>query len=681
MVDENNEHKPIELEEDESLAREVLDRFEKKREYKDILYKNIVTVIAIGASSYHIFYAYTHPFFALDHRALHWIFMSVLIFLLYPFSKKRSPMNRVSIMDAVFGVISVGICLWLFINSTEILNRAGAFEPLDIIMGTLLIVITLEAARRSTGWPVPIVAIVFLLYSFLGPYLPGDLAHRGYSLKRISTYLSLSTGGIFGVPLGVSANFIFLFILYGSILRKSGAGKFFTDIAFSLTGWAIGGPAKAAVVSSCFFGMISGSSVANTVTTGSFTIPLMKRTGYKPEFAGGVEASASTMGQIMPPIMGAAAFLMAEFLAIPYIKVCIAAAIPALLSFFSTFMQVHFRAVLMEIKGLPRTDLPNLKNTLIMGWHHLISIFVLIYFLALNYSPERAVFWALISMVVVSATRKHTRMNLWDILAAMREGAIGSVEVAAACASAGIIIGSITVTGLGLKFSQLIVDLSGGHLILALPLTMLACLALGMGVPTTAQYIIISALAAPALMQLGVVAIAAHLFVFYFGTRADITPPVALAAYAGAGIAGASPVKTGFSAFRLGIAGYIVPYMFVYGPAMLIINSPSFSRIVFVTVTAVIGIYSLAAGVQNCLFIRTTIYERLMLFVTTLLLIKPGFLFDGTDTVLSMKIGSLSLSLTNEFLFDGIGLALFIAVIVLQKMRKGSGVTSTALMA
>lgn len=678
MVDENEEHRSIELEEDESLAREVLDKFEKKREYKDTLYKTIVTVIAVGASIYHIFYAYAHPFFALDHRALHWIFMSALIFLLYPFSKKRSPMNRVSILDAGLGIASVGVCLWLFINSTAILNRAGAFEPLDVIMGTVLIIIVLEAARRSTGLPVPIVAIVFLLYSFFGPYLPGDLAHRGYSIKRMSTYLSLSTDGIFGVPLGVSANFIFLFILYGAILRKSGAGKFFTDLAFSLTGWTTGGPAKAAVVSSCFFGMISGSSVANTVTTGSFTIPLMKRTGYKPEFAGGVEASASTMGQIMPPIMGAAAFLMAEFLAIPYIKVCIAAAIPALLSFFSTFMQVHFRAVLAGIKGLPRADLPNLKHTLLMGWHHLISIVVLIYFLALNYSPERAVFWALLSTIVVSATRKHTRMNLWDILAAMREGAIGSVEVAAACASAGIIIGSITVTGLGLKFSQLIVDLSGGYLILALPLTMLACLALGMGVPTTAQYIIISALAAPALMQLGVVAIAAHLFVFYFGTRADITPPVALAAYAGAGIAGASPMKTGFSAFRLGIAGYIVPYMFVYGPAMLIINAPSFSRIVFVTVAAIIGIYSLAAGVQNCLFIRTTIYERLMLFITTLLLIKPGFLFDSTGTVLSTKIGSLSLSLTNEFVFDGIGLALFVVVIVLQKMRKGSGVTPTA---
>lgn len=652
MNDEHNGQHSVDLTGDESLAKEVLDQFEKKREFSDRFYRNLVAMIAIAASMYHIYYAYAHPFFALGHRALHWIFMSALIFLLYPFSSTRSPKHRISVFDGILGVLSVGICLWLFINSTAILNRAGAFQQLDVIMGTLLVVIVLEAARRSTGWPVPIVAIIFLLYSYFGPYLPGDLAHRGYSIKRLSTYLSLSTDGIFGVPLGVSASFIFLFILYGAILQKSGAGKFFTDLAFSLTGWTTGGPAKAAVVSSCFFGMISGSSVANTVTTGSFTIPLMKRTGYKPEFAGGVEASASTMGQIMPPIMGAAAFLMAEFLGLPYIKICIAAAIPALLSFFSTFMQVHFRAVLKGIKGLPRADLPNVRQTFAMGWHHLISIVVLIYFLALNYSPERAVFWALIVTIVVSATRKHTRMSGNDLLDALRDGAVGSVEVAAACAAAGIIIGCITVTGLGLKFSQLIIDLSGGHLLFALPLTMLACLALGMGVPTTAQYIIISTLAAPALMHLGVEAIAAHLFIFYFGTRADITPPVALAAYAGAGIAGSNPMKTGYAAFQLGLAGYIIPFMFVYGPELLIIPSSSVFKIVLATTTAIIGVYCLAAAVQNCLFIKTARHERLILFVVAFLLIKPGLLTDIA------------------------GMVLFAAVIILQKLRQGSGVKS-----
>jgi TRAP transporter 4TM/12TM fusion protein len=633
-------------------AQEVMEHFEKKRELSGWMGLG-TTIIAVGASVYHLFYAYFHPFFALDHRAIHWGFMSSLIFLLYPFSKSFSPKKRPSLLDLVFWLISAGICIWIFVNSFDIMHRAGKFLDVDVILGSALILLVLEAARRSTGWPVPLVAIAFLLYSFLGPYLPEFLIHKGYSIKRISTYLALSTDGVFGVPLGVSANFIILFILYGSILQKSGAGKFFTDLAFSLTGWTRGGPAKAAVTSSCFFGMISGSSVANTVTTGSFTIPLMKKTGYPAHFAGAVEASASTMGQIMPPIMGAAAFLMAEFLGIPYIKVCIAAAIPAVLSFFAIFMQVHFKAVLMGIKGIPRADLPSIKKTLLGGWHHLISIVLLVYFLILNFSPERAVFWAILATIVFSHMRRHTRMSLKNIVEALKDGAIGSVEVAAACAAAGVIIGCITVTGLGLKFSSLIVELSGGHLILALPFTMIACLALGMGVPTTAQYIIISALAAPALIKLGVMAIAAHLFIFYFGTRADITPPVALAAYAGAGIAGSNPMKTGVTAFQLGIAGYIVPFMFIYGPELLIVGP--FYKVIFATITATFGVYCLAAGVQNCFLIQTRFYERILLLITSFLLIKPGL---TTDLV---------------------GLGLFGVVYLSQRMRQQKKMTETAL--
>jgi TRAP transporter 4TM/12TM fusion protein len=638
--------------EEKLKAKEILDRFERKREPLGFL-RRITAFLAVAASLYHLAYAYLHPFFALDHRALHWGFMSSLIFLLYPFSKRISPKQRPSLPDLILWFASTGICLWIFINSYDIMNRAGRFLDVDVVVGSALILIVLEAARRSTGWPVPLVAIAFLLYSIFGPYLPEFLIHKGYSIKRLSTYLALSTDGVFGVPLGVSANFIFLFILYGAILQKSGAGKFFTDLAFSLTGWTRGGPAKAAVTSSCFFGMISGSSVANTVTTGSFTIPLMKKAGYPAHFAGAVEASASTMGQIMPPIMGAAAFLIAEFLGMPYIKVCIAAAIPAVLSFFAIFMQVHFKAVLMGIQGIPRAELPSLQRTLLDGWHHLISITLLVYFLILNFSPERAVFWALLATVVCSYLRKHTRMSVRNIFEALRDGAIGSVEVAAACAAAGIIVGCITMTGLGLKFSSLIADLSGGNLLLALPFTMIACLALGMGVPTTAQYIIIAALVAPALIQLGVVAIAAHLFIFYFGTRADITPPVALAAYAGAGIAGSNPMKTGVTAFQLGIAGYIVPFMFIYGPELLIIGSVP--KIVFATLTATFGVYCLAAGVQNCLFIRTTFYERILLLITSFLLIKPGL---TTDLV---------------------GLALFGVVYLSQGMRRKKKMTETAL--
>ncbi|NQU03194.1 MAG: TRAP transporter permease [Syntrophaceae bacterium] len=518
------------------------------------------------------------------------------------------------------------------------------FPSIDVTMGTIMVILVLEASRRSTGVAVPIVAIVFICYALFGPYLPDILAHKGYSIKRISTYLALSTDGIFGVPIGVSANFILLFILYGALLRKTGAGQFFTDVAFALTGWTRGGPAKAAVASSTFFGMISGSSVANTVTTGSFTIPLMKRTGYPAHFAAGVEASASTMGQIMPPIMGAAAFIMAEFLSIPYYKVCIAAAIPATLAFFSTFMQVHFRAVALGLSGLPKSDLPRIRTAFAEGWHHIFSIFLLIYFLMGNFSPERAVFWAIVATVIssfiTSMIRKQSPRDFFMlILDGLKEGATGAVEVAAACAAAGIIIGCITMSGLGIKFSSLVVDASMGHLYLALPFTMIACIFLGMGVPTTAQYIIISSLVAPALVQMGVIPIAAHLFILYFGTRADITPPVALAAYAGAGIAKSDPWKTGVSAFQLGIAGFIIPFMFIYAPELLLIGSAW--KILTTFLTATLGIVCLAAGVQRCMIVRTKWYEVIMLLSIAFLMIKPGLVTDAVGLILFIIVFGL----------------------------------------
>jgi TRAP transporter 4TM/12TM fusion protein len=632
------------LDSEEALAaKEVLEKFERKREFTGVP-ALLISIVAIATSLYHLYYAYFHPFFALDHRAIHLIFMTILIFSLYPFSKKRSPQKRMSVFDWIFLVGSVSICVWIFIYSTPILNRAGSFMPVDVIMGTILVILVLEASRRSTGPAVPIVALFFICYALFGPYLPEVLSHKGYSIKRISTYLALSTDGVFGVPIGVSANFILLFILYGALLRKTGAGQFFTDVAFALTGWTRGGPAKAAVASSTFFGMISGSSVANTVTTGSFTIPLMKRTGYPGHFAAGVEASASTMGQIMPPIMGAAAFIMAEFLAIPYYKVCIAAAIPASLAFFSTFMQVHFRAVSLGLSGIPRADLPKIKTAFAMGWHHIFSIFLLIYFLMRNFSPERAVFWAIIATVVssfiMSMIRKESPREFGKlILEGLSEGAIGAVEVAAACAAAGIIIGAITMTGLGIKFSSLVVDASLGHLYLALPFTMIACIFLGMGVPTTAQYVIISSLVAPALAQMGVLPIAAHLFILYFGTRADITPPVALAAYAGAGIAKSDPWKTGISAFQLGIAGFIIPFMFVYAPELLMIGSAW--KIITAFLTATLGILCLAAGVQACLLIKTKWYEVIILLTVAFLMIKPGLITDGAGFTLFVVVLSL----------------------------------------
>ena len=617
-------------------AQVVLQKFERRRSFtgRPAL---IIKSIALAAALYHLYYAYWHPFFALDHRALHWLFMSILVFALYPFSKKRSPKDRTTIIDGIFLVLTAGICIWIFIYSTPILYRAGSFETIDVIMGSILLVMVLEAARRTVGIAVPLIATIFLCYALFGPYLPDAIAHRGYSIKRISTYISLSTDGIFGLPMGVSANFILLFILYGALLRKTGAGEFFTDVAFAMTGWSRGGPAKAAVFSSTFFGMISGSSVANTVTTGSFTIPLMRRTGYPAHFAAGVEASASTMGQIMPPIMGAAAFIMAEFLSIPYYKVCIAAAIPALLAFFATFMQVHFRAVTLGLSGLPRDELPRIGKAFKKGWHHIFSLFILIYFLMNAFSPERAVLWALFTTITASfikalIRRQSLRAVGRMVLDGFIEGVLGAVEVAAACAAAGIIIGCITMSGLGISFSSFVVDASMGKLYLALPITMFACIFLGMGVPTTAQYVIISSLVAPALVQMGVIPIAAHLFILYFGTRADITPPVALAAYAGAGVAQSDPWKTGISAFQLGIAGFIIPFMFIYSPSLLLIGEPW--RIMVAVISALFGVACLAAAVQRCIIVEAYRHEIAMLYLTAFIMIKPGWKTDLTGLIL-----------------------------------------------
>ncbi len=620
----------LRFEAEEQAAREILVKFEGRREFSH-LGEVFITILAVTTSLYHLYYAYFHPFFALDHRAIHWLFMGALAFILYPCNKKRSPPKRMSVLDWLFMLTTAAVCIWIVCDSVAIMNRAGAYMMSDTIISTVFLVLVLEAARRSTGPSISLIALVFIAYALFGPYLPRILAHRAYSLSQLSNYISLSTDGIFGVPMGVSASFILLFILYGSVLNKTGAGKFFTDVAFALTGWSRGGPAKAAVISSTFFGMISGSSVANTVTCGSFTIPLMKKTGYSAAFAGGVEASSGTMGQIMPPVMGAGAFIMAEFLGITYFKVCVAAAIPALLAFFSNFMQVHFKAVSIGLRGIPRPELPRIGAAFAEGWYHLFSIFLLIYFLGLDYSPERSVFWAivasLLSSLAVTLLKKESLRDFGTtVISALKDGAVGSVQVAAACGAAGIIIGSITMTGLGVMFSSMVVDASMGHLYLALPFTMLACLFLGMGVPTTAQYIIVATLVAPALVQMGVLAITAHLFVFYFSTRADITPPVALAAYAAAGIARSNPWKTGLHAFQLGIVGFIVPYMFVYSPELLCIGS--WPDIALALITAVIGVVCLAAAVQQCMMVQNRWYETALLYISASLLIKPGILTD-----------------------------------------------------
>jgi TRAP transporter 4TM/12TM fusion protein len=459
------------------------------------------------------------------------------------------------------------------------------------------------------------------------------MSHRGYDVKRIATHMWFTTEGILGVPLGVSANFIFLFILFGAFLMATGIMEFFMDLAYAVAGWASGGPAKIAVITSAFEGTVSGSSVANTVGSGSFTIPLMKRLGYKPEFAGAVEAAASTGGQIMPPIMGAAAFLMAEFISQPYIEIAKAAVIPALLYFTGVFVVVHLEAKKCGLKGLSRDRLPSLVKVMKERSYLILPLVGIIYFLLEGATPMRAAMSGLGLCVLVGMIRRETRLNVKKLLDTLESGARSALGVAVACATAGIIVGVVTLTGLGLKMGDGLIAIAGGMLLPTLFFTMITSLLLGMGAPTTANYVITSTVAAPALIKLGTPLIAAHMFVFYFGIVADITPPVALAAMAGAAIAKSDPMKTGVNATKLAIAAFLVPYVFVFSPGLLMIDA-TFLGIVQMLTTSITGMIGVGAAVEGWYWTRMAWWERVVALAAGLLLIDPGTVTDIAGMVL-----------------------------------------------
>lgn len=603
----------------------------------------VVAGLALSASLFHLYTAAFGLLSAMYQRGVHWMFMGSLIFLIYPFSKSR-PRNRIDIWDWVLAGLMAAGCLNILLNWDAIAMREGMPIPSDIYIGIMMIVLVIEAGRRSMGWPLPIVAIIAMIYAIFGPYFPGVLAHGGFPLEELAPFQYLRTDGIFGVPLGVSASFIFLFVLFGAILSVSGAGQFFIDLSLAVTGKSQGGPGKAAVVASGLMGTVSGSSVANAVTTGAFTIPLMKKAGYTPNFAGAVVAASSTGGQVMPPVMGAAAFIMAQFLGISYWDIVVAAAIPATLYFISIVAMVHFRAGKRGIQSLTNETAPKVGRVLKDGWHLLLPIITLVVFLALGYSAVKAVFWSIVIMVAVSWIGKpEYRMTPKRILHALIDGGLGAVEVAAACACSGLVIGVIGITGIGLAFSSFVISLSQGILPLALVLTMIGSIILGMGVPTTAQYIITSTLAAPALYQMGVPLMSAHLFCLYFGVLADVTPPVALATYAAAGIAGSNAMKTGFTALITAMAGFVVPYMFIYNPHLLF--QGNILQIGLAFVTALMGIIGLSAGVQGYYIAPLSLIERLALLAVPFLLIVPN---AATDIA---------------------GLAILVGVYGLQKMK------------
>jgi TRAP transporter 4TM/12TM fusion protein len=611
--------------------------------------------VALGMTAFQLWTAAVGPLPGVHQRAVHLAFAAALGFMFYP-AVRTARQRRLPWYDAVLAAAGVGAALYVVVNYDALIMRVGVPEPLDIAVGIVLIVLVLEGTRRAVGLWLPLITMLFLLYAFVGPWMPELLSHRGYSVRRVVGQLYLTTEGLFGIPLGVSSTFVFAFVLFGAVLERTGAGEYLIRVAFSLVGHTRGGPAKVAVVASAFMGTITGSSIANTATIGSMTIPLMKRVGFKPEVAGGIETAAGGNGQLMPPVMGAAAFVMAEWLQMPYLEVAKAAALPAIIDQLGLLGAVHLLALKHGIRGLPKADLPSFLPTVVSGLHFLIPVGVLLYYLIVEqYTPLTSAFMSVVAAAgiflaasLVQGVRGRPvvpgQPNAVGPSGALREaglrltqagylGARNMASIALTCACAGIIVGIVTLTGIGLNLSGLVVDLSSGSLYLGLFLTMIACLVLGMGVPTTPTYIIMATLTAPALQALAaaqgldVPIIAIHLFVFYFGILADDTPPVGLAAYAAAGIAGADPFKTGLRAFSLDMRTFLLPFMFITAPAMLLIDT-TWTEATWIFVTATVGMYGLAAAMQGYLLTEARWWERLVLFVAAVCLVKPGLSTD-----------------------------------------------------
>lgn len=611
---------------DQTILEEA-ENFEDTKKNRDLPKKlnNFVTVLLVCLGLYHIYVGFFGANSAMELRATHWMILSSVAFLLYPFSKRTR--DRATAFDWIWFALAMICSGYIIFNWQRIASNAGVVVPLDIVFGILAVIIVLEVSRRTLGPVLPAVSLVFLLYIFFGKYIPGILGNRGYSLTRVFAFLYTGTEGIFGVAMDVSAKYVALFVLFGSMLELFGGGELFVDIAYALTRKTRGGPAKAAVVSSALMGTMSGSAVANVVTTGAFTIPLMKKNGYLPHVAGAVEAVASTGGQILPPVMGAAAFMMAEMTGITYVEICIAAILPALLYFFSVFIMTDLEAAKRGI-GVPDQDqVKPIKQILKKRGYLLLPLLFLIVMIARGNSVLKSAAYSIVMILILDLIFNKDRKAIPEkFLFAVNKGMRSIVSVACACACAGIIVGAISLTGLGAKFSNLMLTVAGENVFIALLMTMLASLVLGCGLPTTAAYMILAVLAVPALLKLGVPMLAAHLFVFYFGCISTITPPVALSAYAGAALAGANPNKVGTTAFRFGIVAFIVPFMFVFQPTLLL--QGGFLEILQTVATALFGVVFLAVGVQGWLLERAGMIERIVSMVAGVLMIDPSLSTD-----------------------------------------------------
>ncbi|MEA5134757.1 MAG: TRAP transporter permease [Candidatus Fimivivens sp.] len=585
-------------------------------------------LLAVIVSLYHLYTAAFGPPLTLKHRSLHVAMMLAMTFIMYPISPKSKYKRTVAWYDWILVALSCAAPIYIWTQFIGVVERAGKPNRMDLIMATLLVVLVLEAARRCGGWALPALSLIFIAYGLWGRNLPGMFAHRGYTWSALSNHFFANTEGIYGTSVSVASSYIFLFILFGAVMNKSGMGKFFNDISLALAGHTKGGPAKVSVIASGLLGSINGSAVANVVTTGAFTIPLMKKTGYSAEFAGAVESSASVGGQLLPPVMGAAAFIMAEMLGVKYSEIIVCAAVPALLYYAGILVQVQLRASKNGLMGIPKNQLPKAGVIMKEQGHLLIPIIFLLFMLFFSGTTViYSAFYTIIVTVLVSWLRKTTRMSGKDIVDSLAEGAKATVAVAIACACVGIIIGVSSKTGFGLNMANAIITLGGKSLFFTLVFSMITCMILGMGLPSIPAYIITATIAAPALAQLGVSEMAAHLFAFYFAMFANITPPVALAAFAAAGLSGGNAVKTGFQSVKLSIAGFIVPYMFVYSPELLL-KETTFLSGLWVAIAACIGVFMIGAAAEGYLFTKINPVLRIALFAGALLLINSGLITD-----------------------------------------------------
>ena len=592
--------------------------------------KTLIVIVGVLGIAWTVYQLYTGFFGLLPavlQRSTTLGFALVLTFLGFSAKKKGGEKKKIPFYDWILAALSIAVVVYLFVNYKQLVMRGGSPTTMDVVMGCIAILLVIEAARRVVGLPLVIVACVFLAYAFLGPHLPGMLGHRGYNIKRVASQMYITLEGILGTPMSVATTFVFAFIVFGCFLEATGGAKQFIDLAFSLTGRYVGGPAKTAVVASGLLGTISGSSLANVVTTGTFTIPLMKKTGYKASFAGGVESSASSAGQIMPPVMGAAAFIMAETTGIPYLRICGAAAIPAVLYYLAVFLSVDLEARRTGLKGLPADQIPKFLPTLKKSAPLLVPLVVIVVLMVMGFSPLRAALVSTAVMFVGSCFSKHTRMTPMGFVNALKKSAFNAISVTVACAICGIITGVITLTGLGLKLSDLILAASGGVLLPTLFLTMIASIILGMGLPTTAKYIVLAAIAAPAMTKLGIPLVGAHLFILYFGVIAELTPPVALTSYAGAAVAKAPGMETALQGLRISISAFFIPFMFVLYPSLLFENATAVG-ITTGLISSFLGVICLASASIGYMFGPLSLWKRAILLAGVFLLVHTAIWTD-----------------------------------------------------